>query len=208
MSQNYETEQDRINEKLRRMNWKDRLKNWWWYNKTYVLLGVLVIAALVYMFSDTGGAEPDYEVGLVTSVPREEEELQRLESRLIPYAKDRNGDGEIVVSITPYYAELGAEDNGSNYMMIAALDADLVGCESGLFLLEDPEIFQKTTRALLYLDGTEPEADAADYENMAHHLEEKITPLYIACRKDDGGHSEYIADSQELLQRLLGSLEK
>ncbi|MBQ9166217.1 MAG: hypothetical protein IJX71_04755 [Oscillospiraceae bacterium] len=209
MAKHSETEQDRVRARLRQLPWQQRLKNWWDYNKVYVLLVVLILAALIYMYAGSANAvEPDYQVGLVTSVQREEEELGRLEERLVPYGKDRNADGEVVVSVVPYYAQLGAEDGGANYMVIAALDADLVGCESGLFLLEDPEAFQEATGMLLYLDGTVPEEGAEDYENMAHHWEEKITPLYIACRRDDGENSQYIADSQELLQNLLQSLEE
>lgn len=209
MDKRYETEQDRIRARLRQLPWQERLKNWWYYNKVYVLLAVLLAAVALYLYVDSAdNVEADYQVGLVTSVQREEEELTRLEQRLAPYGKDRNGDGQVVISITPYYAELGAEDGGANYMVIAALDADLVGCESGLFLLEDPEAFQKATGALLYLDGTLPEEGAEDYDNMAHHWEEKITPLSIACRRDDGENSQYIADSQELLQNLLQSLEE
>ena len=203
MPKGYETEQDRINARMRQKPLAERLKNWWWYNKIFVLLAVLVGGVLLYLFlSDAGRVEADYHVGMVTTVYREEDDLLRLESRLAAYGEDRNGDGQIQVDITPYYAQLGSEST-EGYLAVATLDADLVGCRSGLFLLEDPETFQRVTGALRYLDGSQPEEGAEDWENMARLLDDKQSPLYIACREDNGTDSDYLDDSYELMEKLL-----
>ena len=130
-----------------------KLKNWWWYHKKVVLLAALVAAALLYMGIQNSRAEkPDYHVGLVTMTPYSPEQLADMEQRLCAAGQDQNGDGQVLVQLHTFYVDL-ADDSpnaGHNrHEVVMALDADLVGKVSGLFLLSDPEAFQRTTNGLL-----------------------------------------------------------
>lgn len=49
------------------------------------------------------------------------------------------------------------------------LHADFYTGQSGVFILDDPENFQRNHAALRYLDGSEPTEDAVDWENMVRH---------------------------------------
>lgn len=128
-----------------------KLKNWWWYNKRIVIVAVIVAAVLVYSVIPT---EPkaDYHVALVSAQPHSEAELLELESKLAAYAVDINGDGKTAVKVHFYPVDLADDDpnaGSNNYQFVSALDADLVGHVSELFILEDAEVFQRVTNHFL-----------------------------------------------------------
>ena len=131
----------------------DELKNWWWYNKRFVLIGLVVLAICAYMFIQSAGeTEPDYFVGMVSTVPRSPEELAALEKRITDAGEDINGDGEVVLQLKSYAIDLDDPSPNAgynNYEKIAALDGDLVGKISGIFLMDEPEAFQDKTNGIL-----------------------------------------------------------
>ena len=118
-----------------------------------VLLAALVAAALLYMGIQNSRAEkPDYHVGLVTMTPYSLEQLADMGQRPCAAGQDQNGDGQVLVQLHTYYVDLADDSPNAGYKryeVVAALDADLVGKVSGIFLLSDPEAFQKTTNGLL-----------------------------------------------------------
>ena len=133
-----------------------KLKNWWWYNKLYLLIGIAAVAVLIYCFVPSKTAEnPDYYVAVVTELPLREEQYSAVSERLAALGEDVNGDGEVSVHVKAYGVDLenpspiGANEN---FQLVAALDADLVGKVSGLFILDDPELFQQVTNNAL--DGS------------------------------------------------------
>lgn len=124
-----------------------KLKNWWWYNKRLVIIGLIAAAVLIYSFIPTG-TQSDYHVGLVTPRPHSEAELLALEEKLAQYAEDLNGDGEVRVQLHFYPVDLADPDpnaGANNYQFVSALDADLVGHTCDIFLLENPAAFQHAT---------------------------------------------------------------
>ena len=130
-----------------------KLKNWWWYNKLYVLIGIAAVSVLVYCFVPSKKAEnPDYHVAVVTRQALREEDYSAIADRLSALGDDLNGDGEVYVHLKAYGVDLenpspiGANEN---FQLVAALDADLVGKVSGLFILDEPEVFQRVTNNVL-----------------------------------------------------------
>ena len=130
-----------------------KLKNWWWYNKLYLLIGIAAVAVLIYCFVPSKTAEnPDYYVAVVTELPLREEQYSAVSERLAALGEDVNGDGEVSVHVKAYGVDLenpspiGANEN---FQLVAALDADLVGKVSGLFILDEPEVFQRVTNNVL-----------------------------------------------------------
>jgi len=147
-----------------------KLQNFWYYYKIHVLVGLTALAMLCYLgLSSLGSIEPDYEIGLVRAIPLPEETVAEWTRALEAHSDDRNGDGNIRVQLHTYYTDLGDDSEAAgyqNYQIIAALDADLVGKKSGIFLLEDVDAFQQATGGLL-------SEDLGNWEN-----------LFLCIRKD------------------------
>ena len=126
---------------------KKMIANFWYYHKTAVLIAAAVLAAGVYLFmQQRGQTKPDYHVSIVSPVSYSEEALSSLRTAIEAAGEDRNGDGEITVSLHTFRIALGEENQDSN--QIGALDADLVGNVSGIFFLHDPEKFEETTNGI------------------------------------------------------------
>lgn len=209
----YETEQDRIRAHVRRdLTPRQRLAHWWHYHWYFVLAGLAAVGLAVYFASSWGSAVPeDYSVAWVGSHYLDEGTQQALEEAIIPYAVDVNGDGRVVVRVHQIALDLRlvaqrGTSGQQEYADLLALDADLNCGQSTIFILEDPEAFQAYSGALLYLDGTEPQEGADDWENMALSWEdaagplpEGTSPIWLACR---GCWKEEQRESWESARRL------
>jgi len=140
----------RINpEVTMKTDYVERIKNWWWYHKIHVLIGVLALAAVIYSFAHSAGKpEADYHIGLLLAHPCTEEYLNSLPETFAAFGEDTDGDGEILVEVHSYFVDL-ADDNENagalNYEKIALLDADLIGSTSGIFLTDSPDALLKVT---------------------------------------------------------------
>lgn len=149
-----------------------RRDNWWRYHWLYVLIGVLaVIAAAGIAWEHFTRTEYDCGAALVTRYAVTPEELSALKTALEAAAADSNGDGKIQVAVNDIQIDYTATDldDASIRQMTTNVDklhADFYTGQSGVFILDDPENFQRNHAALLYLDGSEPAEDAVDWENM------------------------------------------
>lgn len=130
-----------------------KLKNWWWYYNKVILLAIAAVAACLYMYGVNRSAEEaDYHIGIVSAVPFTQEALSQMEAAFSAAGEDRNQDGKVLVTLHTYYVDLADEDPNAgykNYETVTALDADLIGRTSGIFLLEDPEAFRGVTDGIL-----------------------------------------------------------
>lgn len=134
-------------------NMDAKLKNFWFYYKKHILVGLAVLAVLAYLgIQKALTPKPDYHIGLIQTVPCTEESLLQLEARFTEAGEDRNGDGEVLVQIHTYFVDLkeGVDSSAmADANPVAALDADLIGNVSGIFLLEDAVTFQEITGGIL-----------------------------------------------------------
>lgn len=123
------------------------LKTWWWYHKTHVLIGAAALAVVLYaLLPGLLAAKPDYCLAIVSRAYVSDETREAVRERLQPLLPDRNGDGQVLLEVYTYGADLSGQTEGSlNYAEAARLDADLVGKVSGFFLLDDAEGFQRNT---------------------------------------------------------------
>ena len=132
---------------------RKKIQNFWFYYKIPFLVGLAVVFILGYLtVQKHTTVQPDYHIGLVRTVPCTDMELQSLKDTFTAAGQDLNGDGEVLVQIHTYYVNLEdpAENAGvANADTIQALDADLIGNVSGIFLLEDVAAFQTVTNNLL-----------------------------------------------------------
>lgn len=128
-----------------------KLKHFWYYYKIPTGIVLCVLIVWVYLSAQSAATpDPDYHIGLVSTTSRSDEALAALENTFAAAGEDRNSDGDVLVRLHTYALELGENsDYANNYEIVAALDADLVGSTSGLFLLDDPEAFQSVTNGRL-----------------------------------------------------------
>lgn len=139
-------------------------RNWWYYHKWHVLIGIVLLAIacdLTISALGIGKTAPDCQIAYIGSSPLPEDTLSALEAALSPVCGDLNGDGKAQVTIVQYISskETPEESAATEIRLLG----DLEDCESSLFLLEDPERFQRTYHVLCHLDGSLPE----DTDNAA-----------------------------------------
>ena len=129
------------------MNYKEKLQNFWFYYKKHLLVALAVVLVLGYLgIPNRNTAQPDYHIGLVRQIPCTEEELAALEEYFVRAGTDVNGDGQVLVKLHTYYADLAGDPDAE---VVQALDADLIGRVSGIFLLEDVATFRSVTNGIL-----------------------------------------------------------
>ena len=149
------------------MDNRKKLQNFWFYYKKPILIALAVLLVLGYLgLQKSNSARPDYHIGLVRSAACTEEELLALENTFTSAGTDINGDGQVLVQIHTYFIDLANADDAD---VVQALDADLIGGMSGIFLLEDVDTFRSVTNDLVT-----PTAIAME------------NGLYLTIRKDAG----------------------
>lgn len=168
-----------------------RRDNWWRYHWLYVLIGVLaVIAAAGIAWEHLTRTEYDCGVALVTRYAVTPEELSALKTTLEAAAEDSNGDGRVQVAVNDIqidYTATDLDDTSIRQMTtnVDKLHADFYTGQSGVFILDDPENFQRNHAALLYLDGSEPAEDVVDWENMVRFWNDSPVLIGLTFRNLD-----------------------
>lgn len=131
----------------------DKLRNFWYYYKNHTLIALAVLLVAGYLSAQRLSVpDPDYHIGLVQSAPLPDDALNELNATLAAAGEDLNSDGEVLVQIHTFYVDLAdpSENAGvNNAQVVSALDADLIGNVSGIFLLEDVETFRSITGNIL-----------------------------------------------------------
>ncbi len=126
---------------------KMKIQNFWYYYKAVVIIAALIVTAGAYLvLQQTKTEKADYEVAIVSRSYFTEEQLFDLRGKLEAFGADSNLDGSVVVNLRTFRIALG--EDGQDSAQISALDADLVGNVSGLFLLDDPVGFEKATNGI------------------------------------------------------------
>lgn len=146
---------------------KEKWKNWWDYHKWHVVIALVLLAALGNILGHAlgiGKTEPDCQIAYVGSAALPTDTAAALEKELAALCGDLNGDGQAMVTIRQYVSSSSGEDADSVYYAYAAevaLTADLESCGSSIFILEDPEAFQRSYHALCLPDGSLPANDSS-----------------------------------------------
>lgn len=187
---------------------QQKRKNWWHYHKWHVLIGAVLLLIVLDVGRSAlhiGETLPDMQMAYVGSAPLPDETITALEAALSERIADANGDGTPYVQINQYILAPGEGDNASYTAASAArLMGDMESCDSVLFLLEDPESFQKNYQILSRLDGSLPTGYEASFEDC--YLRWSDCPMLTAL--DLGEYSAVLldekvsGDSQELLSSL------
>ena len=132
------------------MDMLSKIENFWFYYKKHLLIGLAVLAVILYLGAqDAKAPEADYHIGIVRAQALPPETLTQLEQAVTAAGEDQNGDGVILVKLHSYNVDLRDPSGEKASEYIAALDADLIGKVSGIFLTEDYDGFQQATNNLL-----------------------------------------------------------
>ncbi|HIQ77278.1 MAG TPA: hypothetical protein IAB79_07530 [Candidatus Faecousia excrementipullorum] len=142
----------------------ERFSNWFYYNKWWLFVGVVLIyvaGTMVYNALGIGQTAPDYTISYVGTRQLPQTCVSALEEELAGLGEDVNGDGVVTVRLTQHTAARGEGGESALYSYGAevTLLADIIRGESCFFLLEDPEMFQKNYQVLANLDGSIPLED-------------------------------------------------
>ena len=148
---------------------REKRRNWWHYNKWYVIgsiVGAILLGNLILTMLGVGKEHPDVTIAFITDYQISEEAAGTLQNSLAAYADDYNGDGKVSVSLQQYVIPDGSskETEQVAYAGRITLIGDLEECTSFLFLIRDPDSFQKTYEILCYPDGTLPPEGIAGSE--------------------------------------------
>ena len=127
----------------------EKLRNFWYYYKTHLLIALAVALVAGYLgFQRLTTPEADYHIGLITTTPRSDAQLAVLTDGFAAVGTDLNGDGQVLVQLHTYFVDLADDSPNAgvtNADKVAALDADLIGGVSGIFLTEAPQALQSIT---------------------------------------------------------------
>lgn len=151
-------------EEKRELTPKEKRRNWWHYHKWHVLIAVILFGIVCDIGWNTlgpGKTVPDCQVAYVGANVLPEDTVTALEASLSSLCGDLNGDGKERVQLVQY-----ATSGDSAYSSGVLLMADLLECESYLFLLDDPAWFQRSYHSLCRLDGSLPEKDDYGTEDV------------------------------------------
>lgn len=155
----------------------EKAANWWHYHWVAVVIGVAAVFFGGWIIKDTVfQTRPDVQIAYVGTHELPVDTVNALQNALTPFCQDENGDGKVVVQVATYNVDFDVENESTDaYNQMAGvtrLNGDLSsGSKTCIFLLEDPENFEKMTGALRYLDGTTPEDQddaAADWQQMVY----------------------------------------
>lgn len=143
------------------------MKNWWYYHKWYVIIGVILLGVAVDLIGNALGfftKSPDLQIAYVGRAPLPQDTVSALQQSFTSLAGDFNHDGEVIVQINQYVGDSSTTDVEAAYYQYASeitLIGDISDRESYLFLMEDPQNFQREYQILALPDGSCP--DEADY---------------------------------------------
>lgn len=148
---------------------KQKRQNWWYYNK--MLLIILLVAALIVgsiIYSVVTQVAPDYTIALMTSYTMPDDGLSQLENCISEYADDRNGDGQVKVTVVNYvFSSTGSDYEQQQASLVKfTADASLNEC---MIYLHDEAAFDSMKNNFegffQYNEGGSMPETATDYEN-------------------------------------------
>ena len=186
------------------------MKNWWYYHKWYVIIGVILLGVAIDLISNALGLftkSPDLQIAYVGKAPLPKDTIAALQQAFTSLSGDYNHDGKVIVQINQYFSDSSNTDADTAYYQYASeitLIGDISDCESYFFLLEDPQDFQRQYQLLALPDGSCP-------DEMDFSIEDKVitwSDCPILSEMELGSYTEKAltqtrtGDNSELLANL------
>lgn len=182
---------------------KEKILNFLYYYKWWLVLGVLITVILFQIVSSAlgfGVVKPDYCIACITGTGLSEEVQSELEKAFAELGEDLNGDGTVKVSVIQYLTGNPIDPENTAYYGYASeikLQADIIGCDSFVFISEDPEDVQRRYQILADSAGNLPEnnnysaegraflwsdSPALDAMELTEETRRAVSDLYVSRR--------------------------
>lgn len=192
--------------------------HWFSYHWGIVPIALVLIFLAWFSWNGRQGPKADYSVGWVGRTMLTEEEEQALSDAVAALGSDRNGDGTVLVEVLQYMVDFDMEAIDSNaetnYSYVLKLVNELQLNTCYLYLMEDPEGFQRATGALRYLDGSVPgeeeHFECARWEEMCAPFQLEGRAVWLGRRSLIGEEADYDAvfpDGEAMFQSLAAQNE-
>jgi len=119
----------------------DKLKNFWFYYKWWVLaIAAFVVIVGVALWQTLTTPTPDVQVVLVTRDVMDDAAVAGLEQAMQPYARDLNGDGRVLVDVEnlPLAQYVGGTTYGMAETNTQKLMAYFVSADAMFYIFDQP----------------------------------------------------------------------
>ena len=175
-----------------------------------MIIGVILLGIAIDLIGSAFGLftkSPDLQIAYIGKAPLPQGTVTAIQQAFTSLAGDFNGDGDVIVQVNQYVGDSNTTDIDTAYYQYASeitLIGDISDCESYLFLMEDPQNFQREYQLLALPDGGCP--DEKDYS-----IENKVivwADCPILAEMELGSYSEMTmgqttsGSNQELLSGL------
>ncbi len=188
---------------------RQRLENWFYYNKLWVFAAAVilwVLGSMLWNVLGIGEVKPDYAFSYVGRLKLPQDCVTALEISLAKLGEDLNGDGEVIVKLNQHvvtdnsYADNMTYSYGAEITMLA----DITEGESHFFLLEDPVDFQLSFQVLANLDGSIPAEDDFEAMNKVYRWADcpALASLELGSYEDKYLDITETGEIQDLLENL------
>ena len=140
----------------------EKAKNWFYYNKLWILVGLVlaaILGSILWNALGIGKVRPDYRFAYVGDRELPEAAASALVERLEALGEDVNGDGKVVVELRQYAMNPTKDSEMAMQFTYAAdvtLIADIEKGDSYFFLMEDPLAVQLAYEIIAGPDGAPP----------------------------------------------------
>ena len=188
---------------------RQRLENWCYYNKLWVLAGLVilwVIGSMLWNVLGIGQTSPDYTISYVGRLKLPEDCAVALENAVAQFGEDLNGDGTVSVKLNQHVVTDNSYTDNMTYSYGAEITvlADITEGESHFFLLEDPVDFQLSFQVLANLDGNVPAEDDFEALNKVFRWADcpKLASLELGTYEDSYLDITETGEIQDLLKNL------
>lgn len=140
----------------------EKMKNWWYYRKWYVMGGAVAIVCAFHIIGTFLGwwtKEPDFQIAYISDYALPDEAISAIEKEFAAIAEDYNGDGEVVVQVNQYSY---TTQNSNNIPVIheygneVPLVGDISARVSFFFITDDPDGLQQKFQILADSEGNCP----------------------------------------------------
>ena len=200
------------------------LKNFWYYYKWYVIIGLIAAGFLAqFIYQKVTTPKPDVQIAYAGDAKLSDDQVKTVEDTFAALCGDLNGDGKAVALVNQYVngADGLNEDEAAGYQEAAEIKliGDINDCESYFFLMQDPDQFELENHVLADADGNAPADDdysadgryvtwtsfavAASSKDGAAEGNDTLNSLYIGRR---GFYSTHTCDFSSELSRIWSSL--
>lgn len=184
-----------------------KAKNWWYYNKWYVVGSIIITGILINLVGSFLGLwekEPDFQIAYVGKETLPQDTISALEQGFASIAEDYNNDGAVIVKINQYTYNGQNADAALTYYGYEdeiPLIGDISNRDSFFFLTDDPDSLQERMQILAFVDGSRP--GDQDYSTEGKVIAWVDCPILTEMELGDYNSSilgeEIIISNQELL---------